>query len=180
MTIISSKTLTNRVATISTAIVLSVLISSCGSGGSSGTTDPVNPFENNNANNTITSNTLFNVARSDAWVCSLEAGFDKYGAYSFFTDSTGLYEFLESEDDDSLSITSDLPFTYTFTSENSVQILYEYQDGTSLEENVSRITYSGSDEFTALSDVEGVMDCNREAFRAGVADASSAMYTLRF
>lgn len=190
MPVFCCATALNRLKSFIAALMLSMLISACGSG-SGDSPAPTVPLENNTSlvntpavnnptvNSPVVNNTvviepitaLINVARSDAWVCTLGDG--DFGAYSFFADSAGLYEDLTANGDDTFAITDAFNFTYTTTGANGVQILYEFDDGTTLMENISAISFSDNVNFTAVSDIEDNIVCSRREFIPDTTDASS-------
>lgn len=148
------------------AIMLSTLISACSSG-SDDNNMPIAPLENNNTqapgNNDITTteniSALTNVAGVNGWVCALGDG--TFGAYSFFADLTGQFDSLIANGDDTFAINGSSGFTYVTTSANSVEILYEFSDGTSRAEVITNIAFGSEFSFTATSDITGSLTCSR-------------------
>ncbi len=173
MTMLTGPHGSNRFKTAFSVIVLSAMLAACSSSGSSnpgnvniaeGTTAGGN---NLTGGDTITGgtssiDTLINIDRADGWVCLLAGA--RYGAYSFFSNSTGKFESLTRQSDGTFAIDTRVPFSYSFTSDNSVQALYEFSDGSSLEENVTGISFADENTMAALSDLEGTMDCTRNVF----------------
>jgi len=161
---ISTNTL-YRFKNIIAVVTLSVLLSACGGGSSSDSfgnaTDGLTGGDTNGGT-TANINTLINVANSDAWGCVLDNDVEDLAAYSFFADSTGEFDVVVFEGDQPTVIGTD-SFSYTFLSGNSVQLLFEFDDGTSILETITNISFMGTDTFTAASDFEGSLDCERVA-----------------
>ena len=190
MTMLTGPHGSNRFKTGFSVIVLSAMLAACSSSGSSNpgnvniaegttagdttaggnnltggnTTTGGNNLTggNNTTGGTSTIDTLINVDRADGWVCLLAGA--RYGAYSFFSNSTGKFESLTQQSDGTFSIDTRVPFSYSYTSDTSVQALYEFSDGSSLQESVTNISFADENTMTALSDLEGTMECTRNVF----------------
>lgn len=156
-------TLSKRITCVFTAMVLSMLMSACSSSGSGGGNEQVNQFGLADTSN------LVNVDGVDGWVCFLTNS-DIFAGYSYFADSTGRYLSVTAAGDGTFSINGFVPFTYSLTSDTSLQILYEFRDGTSLQENLTSIAFVDRGEFNAISDVEGDIRCTRREVISNPAD----------
>lgn len=147
----------NRSKSIFTAVILSVLISACSSSGSDNPSPQPGPDVTENSQNI---SALTNTPGVDGWVCALGDG--TFGAYLFYADLTGRFDYLANNGDGTYNVVRIDEFTYTTTSANSLEILYEYDDGTSQAEVITNIAFSADAEgFTALSDLEGSLTCGR-------------------